>query len=127
VSLRGGNGGRPVGSRCQWGKSEGEGGVRAVNEVSSGQAMIFDVGPMQFHGRMQPAPVWWPQTWKKMAPGSPWGLLKGRLCGARSAALVALEARRGSPSAMAPGARSGVERTVEGGDGFTRAQKSRGW
>jgi hypothetical protein len=52
---------------------------------------------------------------------------RGRLCGARPAAPAALEARRGGPSTMAPSARSGAARTVEGGDGFACAQGSRGW
>jgi hypothetical protein len=35
----------------------GEGGTRAVDEVSNGRAMLFDAGPRQFLCRLQPAPV----------------------------------------------------------------------
>jgi hypothetical protein len=69
VSLRGGNDGRPVGRRCRWGRSEDEGGAGAVDEVSNGQAMLFDAGPRKFRGQLQLAPERRPQTRKKMAPG----------------------------------------------------------
>jgi hypothetical protein len=69
VSLCGGNDDRPVGRRCRWGRSEGEGGAGAVDEVSNGRAMLFDAGPRQFRGQLQPAPARRPRTWKKMAPG----------------------------------------------------------
>jgi hypothetical protein len=42
--------GRPVGRRCRWGRSEGEGG--AVDEVSNGRAMLFDAGPRKFCGQL---------------------------------------------------------------------------
>jgi hypothetical protein len=56
VSLRGGNDDRPVGRRCRWGRSEGEGGAGAVDEVSNGRAMLFDARSRRFRGRLQLAP-----------------------------------------------------------------------
>jgi hypothetical protein len=43
VSLHGSNGGRPMGRRCRWGRSEDEGGAGAVDEVCGTDAELVEV------------------------------------------------------------------------------------